>query len=196
MIKITFPDGSVTRIRQRDYCLPDRREHQPSFSCRLSCRFGKRRDGRHDAPDRGGRLGQILQMGRRRGQARLLAHLVAPAGRSPRSPLSGHQVRHRPRHRKRLLLRRRFAHADHRGRPSEDRTEDAGAVPQQGAARPPRGPQGRSAEDLHREGRRSTRSNRSRTCRTEPSHSIPTVRSPTSAGVRTSPTRVTSRPSS
>ena len=92
-------------------------------------------------------------MGRRRGQARLLAHLVAPAGRSPRSPLSGHQVRHRPRYRKRLLLRRRFADADHRGRPSEDRTEDAGAVPQQGAARPPRGPQGRSAQDLHREGR-------------------------------------------
>ena len=92
-------------------------------------------------------------MGRRRGQARLLAHFVAPAGRGPRGALPGHQVRHRPRHRKRLLLRRRFPDADHRGRPSANRTEDAGALPQQGAARPPRGPQGRSAQDLHREGR-------------------------------------------
>ena len=92
-------------------------------------------------------------MGRRRGQARLLAHLVAPAGRGSRSALPGHQVRHRPGHRKRLLLRRRFPDAHHRGRPADDRKQDGGAVPQQGSAPPPRSPQGRSAEDLHREGR-------------------------------------------
>ena len=92
-------------------------------------------------------------MGGRRGQARLLAHLVPPAGRSPRGTLPGHQVRYRPGHRKRLLLRRRFADADHRGRPAQNRAEDAGAFPQQGAAHPPRSPQDRSTQDLHREGR-------------------------------------------
>ena len=89
-------------------------------------------------------------MGRRRGQARLLAHFVAPAGREP---LPGHQVRHRPRHRERILLRRRFPDAHHRSRSPANRTEDAGALPQQGAAHPPRGPQGRSPQDLHRKGR-------------------------------------------
>ena len=92
-------------------------------------------------------------MGRRGGQARLLAHVVAPAGRGARSALPGHQVRHRPGHRERLLLRRRLARAHHGGRPAEDRAEDAGACPQQGAARAPRGAEGRSAGHLHREGR-------------------------------------------
>ena len=92
-------------------------------------------------------------MGRRRGQARLLAHVVAPAGRGARSALSGHQVRYRSGHRKRFLLRRRIAGDHHRERPAPDRAEDDRAFARQGAARAARGGQGGGPPHFHREGR-------------------------------------------
>ena len=92
-------------------------------------------------------------MGRRRGQARLLAHLVAPAGRGARSPLSGHQVRHRPGDRERILLRRGLTRAHHRSRSGNHREEDDRTFAQQGATHPHGSIESRRAEEFHRKGR-------------------------------------------
>ena len=92
-------------------------------------------------------------MGRSRGQTRFLAHVVASAGRGARGPLSGHPLRYRPRHRKRILLRRGFPRPHHRIRPAPHRGQDDGARTSEGAAGAHRGLEGRRAQELHRKGR-------------------------------------------
>ena len=58
------------------------------------------------------------------------SHLLAEA---LGSPLSGHQVRYRPGHRERFLLRRRQPDAHHRSRSRHDRKQNGRTRPQQGS---------------------------------------------------------------
>ena len=159
MVKITFPDGSVKEFAAGTTAYQIAESISPRLAADSLAASVNGATVDLSRPIDEDASVKFYKWEDEEGQARLLAHLVAPAGRSARSALPRHQVRHRPGHRERLLLRRRLARGDHRIRPSENRSQDGGAGPSERAARPPRGSQGRSAQRVHREGRPPTRSN-------------------------------------
>ena len=96
MIKITFPDGNVKEFAKGTTAYQIAESISPRLAADSLAASVNGATVDLDRAHRRGRFDQILQVGRPRRQARLLAHLVAPAGRGARSALPGHQVRHRP----------------------------------------------------------------------------------------------------
>ena len=111
----------------------------------------------------------------------------------------GIQVRHRPGHRERLLLRRRSRPmADHRSRPSENRSQDGGAGHvRKSRSSAARCPKAEALKEFTETGRPLQGRTDRRTSKTAPFRTYTQRQhSPTSAAARTCPTRVPSRPSS
>ena len=108
MIKITFPDGSVKEYAKGTTAYRIAESISPRLAADSLAASVNGATVDMTRPIETDASVKFYKWDDDEGQARLLAHFVAPAGRGPRGALPGHQVRHRPRHRKRLLLRRRF----------------------------------------------------------------------------------------
>ena len=106
-INITFPDGSVKQYQSGITPLQIAESLSSQLARDVLAATVNDKGVGSRPPHRSRRYPASPQMGRPRRQARLLALVGPPSRRSSTGAISRREIRHRPRHRKRVLLRHR-----------------------------------------------------------------------------------------